>query len=118
MPKKKFTEKQFINFHRELKFFFASKNIYFNDVQYCPYHQKALIKKYRKKSTLRKPNNGMIKKIEKKFLLDKKNSFSIGDKLSDKLAFNSSKLLFEYAKKNLYNQIINILKNKLNKRVY
>ena len=35
--------------------------VYFNDIEYCPYHPKGLIKKYKKKTQLRKPGNLMIK---------------------------------------------------------
>ena len=47
----------------------------------------------------------MIKKILKKWNIDIKKSFMIGDRLSDKLAAKKSKLYFEYVKSDFYLQI-------------
>ena len=54
----------------------------------------------------------MIEKIFLEWNLIRNKSFMIGDKLSDKLAANKSNLYFEYPKKNILNQIKEILKNK------
>ena len=50
----------------------------------------------------------MIKKIFKKWKIDKKRSFMIGDKITDKKAAIKSNLYFEYAKNNFYKQIIKL----------
>jgi D-glycero-D-manno-heptose 1,7-bisphosphate phosphatase len=50
---------------------------------FCPYHKDGIIKKYKKNSSLRKPNIGMFRLAQKKWNIDKKNSFMIGDQLSD-----------------------------------
>ena len=64
----------------------------------------------KKKSKDRKPNNGMIKKAIKKWNIDPKKSFMIGDKITDKLSAKKSKIKFFYKKeKNLNTQIKNIL---------
>ena len=86
------------------------KGAYFHDIQFCPYHPKALVKKYKKKTGLRKPGNLMIKNIEKKWLINKSKSFMIGDSLIDKKAAQKSKLNFKYAEKNLYKQVKSIIK--------
>ena len=52
----------------------------------------------------------MIKQLLKKWPIDIKNSFMIGDRLSDKKCANKSKIYFEYAKGNFYYQIKDILK--------
>ena len=36
-----------------------------------------------KRSSLRKPNNGMFRVAAKKYNIDKKNSFMIGDQITD-----------------------------------
>ena len=100
-----FKESDFFNLHNYLKKELSKKEIYFDDVQYCPYHQNGSIKKYKKNSNLRKPGNQMIKNIFKKFLIDKKRSFMIGDKMSDKKCAIKSNLSFFYAKENFFNQI-------------
>ena len=53
----------------------------------------------------------MIKQLLKKWPIDIKKSFMIGDRLSDQQCAKKSQLNFEFAKKNFYYQIKNILKN-------
>jgi len=105
IAKKKFTFDDFCYLHKKLKNFLAIKNINFDDIQFSPFHKDSKIKKYKKNSNFRKPGNLMIKKIFKNFFIDKKKSFSIGDQVTDKHAFNKSNLYFEYAEKNFYKQI-------------
>ena len=50
----------------------------------------------------------MIKDIFKNWLIDKKNSFMIGDKNSDQLCAKKSNLYFEFVKKNFLKQIKDI----------
>ena len=51
---------------------------------YCPHHpEKAAVKKYRKRCGCRKPDTGMLKKAAKRFNIDLKKSYVVGDKLSD-----------------------------------
>lgn len=94
--------------------FFNKNGVIINEIQYCPYHPNAIINKYKKKTNLRKPGNLMIKNLKKKWKIDFKKSFMIGDKKSDKLAAIKSKLYFEYVKKNFFNQVKNINEKKLN----
>ena len=105
IAKKIFSEKDFFKLHRYLKNKLSSKNIFFNEVKYSPYHPEGKIKKYKKKSDYRKPGNLMIKDILKNWIIDRKNSFMIGDKNSDKLCAKKTKLYFEFAKKNFLKQI-------------
>ena len=53
----------------------------------------------------------MINQLLKKWPIDIKKSFMIGDKLSDQKCAKKSRLYFEFAKKNFYYQVKNILKN-------
>ena len=80
------------------------KNIIINDVLYCPYHHKGVIKKYRKNSVYRKPNNGMIKKLFNTYDIVKSKSFMIGDKKTDEKCALKSKIYYEYAKKIFINK--------------
>ena len=105
-----YNENDFKKLHLYLKRNLSKKNIYFNDVQYCPYHPKGKIKIYRKKSSLRKPGNQMVKNILKIWLVNKRKSFMIGDKNSDKYCAKKSKLLFFFSENNFYKQIINNLR--------
>jgi len=107
--KKIFSEKQFIQLHKNINRKLKKFNIYFHDIQYSPFHPKAKIKKYKKKSSLRKPGNKMIENIKFNWDIHKKKSFMIGDKISDKLAAKKSGLKFYYAKQNFYKQIKSII---------
>ena len=100
--------------HKKLNKYFLDKKIVINEIYFCPYHPKGIIKKYRKKTLLRKPGNLMIIKILKKWNVDLKKSFMLGDKRSDELAAKRSKLYFEYVKSNFYKQVIKIEKKIIN----
>ncbi len=52
-------------------------------VYYCPHHPKANLKKYRLFCRCRKPNIGMITKAVKKFKINIKKSFMVGDSTRD-----------------------------------
>ena len=58
-----------------------------------------------KKTTSEKIIYPQIKKILRKWNIDIKKSFMLGDKLSDKQAANKSGLYFEYVKNDFYLQI-------------
>ena len=82
-----------------------------DDVFYAPYYRYSKVAKYRKNKNDRKPNNGLFLKAIKKWNIDVKKSFFIGDKLSDKIAANKSKIKFYYKKNNsFYDQIKKIVK--------
>ena len=68
------------------------------------------IKKFKKKSPLRKPGNKMIKNIMSNWLIDKKNSFMIGDKLSDEKCALKSKINFNYVSDDFFKKIKKIVK--------
>ena len=109
IAKNVFKERDFLKLHKTLKQKLSSKNIYFDEVQFCPYHPKAKIKKYKKITSLRKPGNKMIKNITSKWLINKHKSFMIGDKLSDQQCALKSKLKFEYANENFFKQVKKIV---------
>ena len=52
-------------------------------IYYCPHHPEAKIDKYRIDCDCRKPKNGMFKMAEKSMNIDLKQSFIVGDRLSD-----------------------------------
>lgn len=77
---------------------------------FCPYHKDGIIKRYKKSSILRKPNNGMFKLAAKRWNIDKDKSFMIGDQDTDMIFAKRSKIKgFLFTKKNLFN----FLKNKI-----
>ena len=105
-----FTETDLKLFHSKLKKKLLLKKIKIDEIKYSPFHPKGIIKKYAKNHKSRKPGNLMIRQLLKKWPINLKKSFMIGDRLSDKKCAKRSKLYFEYAKKNFYSQVKNILK--------
>jgi D-glycero-D-manno-heptose 1,7-bisphosphate phosphatase len=108
IAKGKYSEEDFYNLHKKIKDYLISKKIFINDVKFSPYHPSAIIKKYKKKSGLRKPGNLMIEHLFSEWDIIRKRSFMIGDSFTDKLAAKKSNLYFEFPKKDIYNQIIKI----------
>ena len=104
-----FKERDFFKLQSFISKKLLNYNIMINDVQYSPYHPKGSVLKFRKKSNLRKPGNQMIKNIFNKFMIDKKKSFMIGDKISDKICANKSNIKFYYAQENFKTLIQKII---------
>lgn len=70
---------------------------------FCPFHKDGIIKKYKKNSPLRKPNIGMFLLAKKRWNIDHKNSFMIGDQRTDlQFAKNAKIKGYFFKKKNLY----------------
>lgn len=109
IAKGKYTLKQYIDLNYKLKDYLSKKNIFFDAVEFCPHHEDAKIKKYKKKCKFRKPENLMIERLFSRWFIKKKSSFMIGDKKTDFLAAKKSKIRFFYAENNLYNQVKKII---------
>jgi len=77
--KGKFTFEQMQEGFDEIKEFYKSKNLIFDDIEYCPYHKDSVIKEYAYDTLLRKPNPGMFLKACEKLKIDLKKSVMIGD---------------------------------------
>ena len=114
IAKGKFKLKDLLILNKQLIAFFKKKKIIINSIEFCPYHPNSIIKKYKKKTNLRKPGNLMIKKILNKWDINLKKSFMVGDKTTDKSAAKKSNLYFEYVGRNFYNQIRKIEKKLIN----
>lgn len=89
-----FTEKQFFNFQMELKKKLCSLKIFIDEVQFCPFHEDAKLKIYRKKTNLRKPGNGMLLNLFQNWSLIKEKSIMIGDQISDEICANKTGIKF------------------------
>ena len=77
--KGKFTEEQMQEGFEGIKKFYKSKDITFDDIEYCPYHKDSIIKEYAYDTLLRKPNPGMILKACENLKIDLKHSIMVGD---------------------------------------
>lgn len=103
--KKIFKEENFYKLHKHFKKFLLSKNLIIHDTQYCFFHPKAKILKYKKNSYFRKPGNGMVKKLLKNWFVNKKKSLFIGDSIVDQKCANKSDIKFYFVEKNFNKQI-------------
>jgi D-glycero-D-manno-heptose 1,7-bisphosphate phosphatase len=105
-----YSEKQFLKLQKYVKFFLIDKNVYINDIRYCPYHKNGIIKKYKKDSKFRKPGDLMIKDLFNNWSIIRNKSFMIGDKTSDQLCAINSSIYFEFVENDLLKQIKKITK--------
>ena len=73
--------------HKKLEYKFGLKGAYFDRIYFCPYHPKkgfkGEVKKFKKKSSWRKPNNGMFLQAIKDLNIDIKKSYMIGNSEAD-----------------------------------
>ena len=86
------TEKEVDRIHAVLIQRLAKKGAKIDAVYFCPHHPNADIPKYRKHCRCRKPNLGMIIKAVKRFNIDLKKSFLVGDRTADIAAGNRAGL--------------------------
>ena len=105
-----YSEKDSFKLSRQIKTLLDKKNIYINDLEFYPFHPKTIIKKYKKKSSYRKPVNLMIEKIKKRWGVMPNKSYMIGDKISDYRAAKKSGIYYEYVEKDILNQVKRINK--------
>jgi D-glycero-D-manno-heptose 1,7-bisphosphate phosphatase len=78
-----YREEDAILFHQAMKENLAKEGAYIDAIYYCPHHPEAKIERYRVDCDCRKPKPGMLTRAEKELNIDLKQSFIVGDKLSD-----------------------------------
>tara|TARA_B100000963_G_C22626601_1_gene672698 strand:+ start:1753 stop:2940 length:1188 start_codon:yes stop_codon:yes gene_type:complete len=100
---------KFYKFQQFMKSYLIKKNIFVNDIEFCPYHPDATIKKYKKQTNLRKPGNLMIKNILNKWPINLSRSVMIGDQKSDYLCAKKSNIKFYYTEKD-FTKIVSKIK--------
>ena len=88
--------------HNFMKKKFLEKKIKIDDIYFCPHHPSDGVGSYKKKCFCRKPGNLLIEKAIKKWKINRKESFMIGDRKSDFLAAKKSKISFFYRSKKLF----------------
>jgi D-glycero-D-manno-heptose 1,7-bisphosphate phosphatase len=70
-------------FNREMIRQLNQTNAHIDAIYYCPHHPEAEVQKYRIDCGCRKPKPGMLLEGGKRFNIDFKSSFLVGDKWSD-----------------------------------
>lgn len=91
-----FSEKTFFKLHKKIKDFLAHKNIFIDEVKFCPHHPKFGTKKYKIICKCRKPKNKMITDLIDYWKINPNKSIMIGDKKTDYLSAKKSKIRFYY----------------------
>jgi D-glycero-D-manno-heptose 1,7-bisphosphate phosphatase len=97
-----FSEDDMKKFHKFMNNILSTKVSKIDDFFYCPYHPSGNIKKYKKKTNLRKPGNGMLLKAMKKYKLKTSECFMIGDQKADFYQRIKQKFYFNIKKKYLW----------------
>tara|TARA_Y100000591_G_C21817483_1_gene691582 strand:- start:374 stop:1303 length:930 start_codon:yes stop_codon:yes gene_type:complete len=105
------SEKQLNNIHYQMrKKLYNTKKVLIDDIYYSTYFKDSKFKKFRLNFYDRKPNPGMFLKAIKKWNIDIKGSFFIGDSVSDFVVARKLKLKFFYnEKKSILKQIKKII---------
>ena len=78
-----YSEQDFLTLTEWMRERFEAEGAPVTDVFYCPYHPEYGVGRYKKDSSYRKPNPGMLLRAAKKHGLDLGRSIMIGDKDSD-----------------------------------
>ncbi|MCK5534012.1 HAD-IIIA family hydrolase [bacterium] len=69
--------------HQKMQKLLAQEGAYLDAVYYCPHHPDVGKGSYRQDCNCRKPGTGMLEKGRKEFNIDLRQSFIVGDKISD-----------------------------------
>lgn len=88
--------------HKKLKIFLSKSEIYIDDVLYCPHHPYYGKGIFKKNCLCRKPNNLLVKNVFRDWPININKTFMIGDKITDKICADLSKVKFFYYSNNLY----------------
>ena len=82
------TETKLEALHEDLKLILLNlnKNAVIDEIAYCPCHPHADLTQYRRNCENRKPKSGMLLNLAKKYNIDLKRSYMVGDRISDIIA--------------------------------
>lgn len=78
-----FTEETVERINKRLEELLKEKGVHLNGIYYCPHHPEFGPPKYRKECNCRKPKPGMLLRAARRFNLNLKNCYIIGDKVDD-----------------------------------
>jgi len=87
-----FSEAQVKNVHQNLRRMLKVKGAKIDAFFYCPHHPQGKVKSFSKKCDCRKPSPGMVKQALKRYSIDLKKSYVVGDKLDDVLLAKNAKV--------------------------
>ena len=100
----------FIKLQEHIKKKLLIKNIFLNDVVYCPHYKTGIVKEFSINCNCRKPKTGMVKYLKENWTINIKKSLFIGDNKTDKICAQRSNINFIFYNKNLYKNIKKYIK--------
>lgn len=80
------TENDLVRVHKRLEQLLARHDARLDGIYYCPHHPDYGEPQYRKTCNCRKPKTGMLKQAARKFGVDLKASYVVGDRCVDMMA--------------------------------
>ena len=83
LAKGKFKMEDLKAVHAKVEELLAEQGVALDGYYYCPHHAKGIVPEYTRECSCRKPGPGMILTAAEEHDLDVKNSFMIGDRLTD-----------------------------------
>ena len=111
-----FSEDEMHAFHKSLNNKLNESSCHIDGFYYCPFHPDGVIKKYKKESSFRKPDTGMLEEIQQDWSLEKQNMLMIGDSESDIIcAKNFGIKSLHYSDKISYQEIKDFIYNSFKK---
>ncbi|HVZ80355.1 MAG TPA: HAD family hydrolase [bacterium] len=87
-----FPERMVGKVHRKLKAMLQAKGVRLDAFFYCPHHPKGTVKRYSRSCSCRKPGTGMVRQALRRYPIDLKRSFVVGDKMDDMLLGRNAKV--------------------------
>ncbi len=106
-----YTKKDLLILHKWMKKKFSENNAFIDDIYYSPYYKNSKKKYSYSEKMRRKPNIGMIIEAKKKWLINIKESFMVGDSVVDrKLALNAK---LRFIKVNSKSDLFKIISKKI-----
>ena len=78
-----YSEEDVVRLHSWMNQQLAGSAAHIDDFRYCPFHEDAAHVLYRRSSSWRKPNPGMIQDLAERWSVDQDRSIMIGDKTLD-----------------------------------
>src|SRR5665213_363414 len=80
-----FSEASVKKVHQKLQQMLKAQGAKIDAFFYCPHHPQGKVKYFSKKCDCRKPSTGMVKQALKRYSIDLRKSYVVGDKLDDVL---------------------------------
>ncbi|SRR5665213_1572283 len=87
-----FSETRVKKVHQMLQRMLKAQGAKIDAFFYCPHYPQGKVKSFSKKCDCRKPSTGMVKQALKRYSIDLKKSYVVGDKLDDVLLAQNAKV--------------------------